>query len=194
MTLGTNLKKRQTPNTKSLNLPEEIVESSPEVPTRVEVVDEQDLTKKEIEKLICVFKSGREEYAVSLDDVSEVVKFQSITPVPQMPEHIVGMVNVRGNIYAVLDLAIYFGDVNDSEEEDFQFLIVINNEENKVAIRISNVPDTLHVSDSMIENFTALKLRQIKQQEFVIGIVKQDDRMIILLSILDMISRESFAQ
>ena len=142
-------------------------------------------------EMMCVFQSGGEEYALRIDDVSEVVKLSAIAPVPQMPEYIVGMVNVRGNIFGVLDLAVFFGN-EQKADDNFCFLIVIDHEEQKIAIRIPTVPDTLQVSEEMIEKLSSSMLKSIRKQEFLKGIIKKDNRMIILLNILDMISSDTF--
>ena len=196
MALGKNLKKRHSSVAPSTAVVEELVEEPSSIPKDEVVVagPELDMADEDVVsyKLMCVFGTGGEEYAIPIDDVKEVVKSPSIAPVPQMPDYITGMVNVRGNIYAVLDLATFFNNKADVDE-NFNFLVVINDEEHKLAIRIPNVPDTLHVPDDMVENFSASMLKSIKKQEFLIGIIKKDKRMIILLNILDMISSENFA-
>lgn len=194
MALGKNLKKRDSPSEASVVEVEELVEE-PKIEESHEESDEvpeEDHETKSV-TMMCVFKAGGEEYAFPIDAVSEVVKHVAIAPVPQMPNYIIGMVNVRGNIYSVLDLASYFGSKEDVDES-YNFLVVINDEEYKVAIQISGVPDTLQVSDDMIENFTDSMLKSIQKQEFLKGIIKKDNRMIILLNILDMISSENFVK
>lgn len=167
------------------------------VTAEIEPVDAEELMESKESTLqsemMCVFQSGAGEYAIPIDEVSEVVKLSAIAPVPQMPEYIAGMVNVRGNIYGVLDLAVFFGH-EQKEDDNFSFLIVINDEERKIAIRVPTVPDTLQISEELIEKLSSSMLKSIKKQEFLKGIIKKDSRMIILLNILDMISSDTFVQ
>ncbi|MCP4456541.1 MAG: purine-binding chemotaxis protein CheW [Cytophagales bacterium] len=194
MAFGINLKKRHslTPQlAKGINESVETLVS--ETKADIEAAEqESDSEEQYHQNLMCIFTSGGEEYAIPLDNVKEVVKLDSLTPVPQMPEYIKGMVNVRGNIYSVLDLAVFFGN-KDEADEQFNFLVVIKNEEYKVAVRIPNVPNTLQVSEDMIENFNASLSKSMEKQEFLNGIIKKNNRMIIFLNILEMISSENFA-
>src|SRR2546430_13833918 len=49
---------------------------------------------------------GGEEYAVSLLKVKEIIEFDVITKVPKMPEWVRGVINLRGNVVPVVDLAV----------------------------------------------------------------------------------------
>ena len=52
------------------------------------------------------FMIGGEEYAVSLLKVKEIIEFDVITKVPKMPEWVRGVINLRGNVVPVVDLAV----------------------------------------------------------------------------------------
>lgn len=54
---------------------------------------------------ILAFRLGEEWYAVSIDDVREIFQEYAITPMPCVPEHVIGVVNVRGEILSVTDPA-----------------------------------------------------------------------------------------
>ena len=59
--------------------------------------------QSEIVQLVC-FRLAGEEYAVDITNVQEVIRVQSITPVPRMPVFVLGVINIRGNIVPVFDL------------------------------------------------------------------------------------------
>ena len=137
----------------------------------------------------CVFKSGREEYAVSINLVKEVVPYPPLAHVPQMPDYIKGMANVRGNIYGILDLADFFKIENTVEPK---YLLVLDVENYQMGIAIPDVPDTLMVSEDMIESLSASRLKSTIGQKYLKGIIKKDRRMIVLFDILGMISSDKF--
>ncbi len=56
-----------------------------------------------------VFNVGGTEYAVPILTVSEVVRPLKITPVPNVPEWVLGVANLRGDIISVVDLRVFFG-------------------------------------------------------------------------------------
>lgn len=189
--LGNNLKKPVVKPAEPVALPEPVLVQA-EVPVADWYHDDEEEDEQvEATSLFCVFRSGREEYAVPIALAKEVVKTGAIAPVPQTPSYITGMTNVRGNIYAVVDLEAYFGAKSETARPPF--LLVLNHEEVKVALSIPDVPDTLAVPESAIETITSSMLKTVKKREFLKGLVKKDHRMIILLNILEMISDPAFA-
>jgi purine-binding chemotaxis protein CheW len=55
------------------------------------------------------FALAGEEYGLSVLKVREIIKIMDITPVPQVPSHIRGVINLRGKVISVVDLRLKFG-------------------------------------------------------------------------------------
>lgn len=140
----------------------------------------------------CVFKSGGEEYAIPINLVREVVPYPEVAPVPQMPPYVRGMSNVRGNIYGVLDLNLFFKTKSDTENLQKKFFLVLDHDVFQMGIAIPEVPNTLLVSEEMIEKLSSSRLKSTIGQKYLKGIIKKDRRMIILFDILGMISSDKF--
>jgi purine-binding chemotaxis protein CheW len=51
----------------------------------------------------------REAYGIAVVKVREIIRLQKITPVPQMPEYVKGVINLRGRVIPVIDLRVKFG-------------------------------------------------------------------------------------
>lgn len=156
---------------------------------------EQNAEEVQLESLqqFCIFKTNGEEYAIPINLVKEVVPFPPIAPLTQMPAYITGMVNVRGNIYGVLDLGIFF-NIKTNQNSESKYLLVLEHEEYQMSIAIPDVPDTLLVADSMIEELSASRLKSVIGQKYLKGIIKKERRMIILFDILGMISGDKFTE
>lgn len=189
MALGKNLTKKTDSSDSHM---EEDVKTSEESLDDAQS-SEQKENQHESSHQFCVFKSGQEEYAIPINLVKEVVLFPKTAPVTQMPHYIIGMANVRGNIFGVLDLDRFF-KVNSDEQSKNKYLLVLEHDEYQMAIAIPNVPDTLMVSDGMIEELSASRLKSTIGQKYLKGIIKKDRRMIILFDILGMISSEKFTE
>jgi purine-binding chemotaxis protein CheW len=71
-------------------------------------------------KLIC-FRLGREEFGISIDQALEVIKLIPITPTPHAPEFVMGVINLRSNIYTVLDLGLMLGMPSHADRIDALF-------------------------------------------------------------------------
>jgi purine-binding chemotaxis protein CheW len=60
------------------------------------------------QQYLTFFLAG-EEYAISVQRVKEIIEYTAITKVPRVPEWIRGVINLRGNVVPVVDLAVRFG-------------------------------------------------------------------------------------
>jgi len=192
--LGSNLKK-PVKEKKSTPIPVQVERAPASVVAEWEepVTDlfiEEENDGQGATELMCVFRSGSAHYAFPISLAKEVVKMKLLTPIPQMPTHILGMTNVRGTVYGVLDLSIFFGNAHTDERK--AFLLVLNHEVYKICIAIPAVPDTLYIRDSMKENINATMLKTIKKREYLKSVIKKDDRLIIQLNIIEMITSPSF--
>ena len=142
---------------------------------------------------IIVFKLGGEEYGLPIDLIKEVVITPAITRIPLAPKHIKGVANVRGTILAVVDLEERLS-VNEGESKSINekpnFLLVIESEDYKMGILVKEVPNTLSVSEDNIDNSPGLVQESGSEKGYVKGIVKTEKRLVILVDIFRLISKE----
>ena len=66
------------------------------------------ITERDVQQYL-TFMIGAEEYAVSLLKVKEIIEYDTITEVPKTPEWVRGVINLRGSVVPVIDLAVKFG-------------------------------------------------------------------------------------
>ena len=135
---------------------------------------------------LIVFKLGEEEYGLHIDQIKEIVRTPNITRMPETPDYIKGVANIRGNIIAIADLEKKFGVQARQEEGETagNFTLVIESEEFKLGVLVKEVPNTLAVPEADIDE--ALNLVQENnngETGYIKGVVKLDDRLIILIDI-----------
>ena len=189
MALGTNLsgKAKNVDNPeKSESIEKEEILDKPQQREQLDVQEEEIVAKSQY----CVFKAGSEEYAIPIEVVKEVVKYSPPAPIPQMPNYILGMSNVRGNIYGVMDLECYFKGV--ALDSSRNYLLVLDDDTYKMAISIGEVPNSLMVNEDEVEQLNTSSFKSVIGQKFLQGIIKLDNAMIVLLNIKDMIASEDF--
>lgn len=151
----------------------------------------------EIEKQIqlIVFKIEHQEYALSIHEVKEVVITPAITPVPFTPDYVLGVANIRGSIFAIVDLAISFHKKK-TEALAYQnqktYTLVLAHEEWQVGILVTEVPTTLSVLESQVEVSPNLVQDAQMKRNYIKGIVKLEDRVVLLLHNQAIISPEDF--
>ena len=145
-------------------------------------------TKTSTRTQLIVFKLGNEEFGLLLDEIKEVVLTPAITAIPQTPDYIKGVANIRGNIISIYDLEQKFGIVK--EENDIgRYTLVSENDKFKLGILVKNVPDTLTVEKSTIdENVSVVQGNHDEKSGYVKGIIKVNERLIILLDLINAVS------
>jgi purine-binding chemotaxis protein CheW len=146
--------------------------------------------EEEGKAMLIVFPLGDEEFALTIDHVKEVVKIPPITPIPQVANYIKGVANVRGNVHMIIDLADKLGINNDSTPS---YIMVIQDDEYHMAIAIDKVPDTIIVSNNDFDYSSDVMINSDHQETFIKSIVKTDDRMIIVLDVIEMIKTDEQA-
>jgi len=128
-------------------------------------------------QLVC-FKLADEEYAVEITAVQEVLRLQKITPVPQVPHFVLGVLNIRGEIVPVFDLRKKFGLAE--KEPDVQTKIVIVKVYDAViSFIVDKIMDTIKVDVSRIDPSPNVKMKM--ERDCVKGVGVFDQRMVIIL-------------
>lgn len=143
---------------------------------------------------LIVFKLGGEEYALTIEQVKEVVITPTVTKIPHTPPYIKGIGNVRGNIIAVVDLEDKFNMDKDPNWEG-NYTLVVESAKYKVGVLSGQVPDTLAVADSQIDKSMTFGGESAGlDSNYIQGIVKLDKRLIILIDIFKILNEEEIAE
>ncbi len=138
---------------------------------------------------VVVFQIGEEEYAVDILQVQEIIRPQEIVPMPQAPDFVKGMINLRGHAIPVIDLRERLG-VSPSETSDGSAtrIIIVRVEEALVGMIVDEVSHVLRIPKSAIEPPPATIVGSAS--EYITGIAKVEDRLIVLLNISKILSAE----
>ncbi len=138
---------------------------------------------------LIVFKLGNEEYALKIDQIKEIVLTPNITKMPHTPFYVKGLANIRGNIIAILDLEEKFS-LESEEEKTGKYTLVIESEKFKAGIMVNKVPNTLSVSENSIEEAQNIITDASMQSNYIQGVVKADNRLIILIDIYQIVNEQ----
>lgn len=141
---------------------------------------------------LIVFKLSDEEYALPIDQIKEVVLTPSVAKVPQTPPYIKGVANIRGNLIAIVDLEEKFGLSNKTMKEAKQsnYTLVIESEDFKIGVLVKEVPNTLNVKVKDIDESSSIMQYSSLDENAMKGIVKVEDRMIIMIDMFSMMQSE----
>ncbi|MBL0741104.1 chemotaxis protein CheW [Chryseolinea lacunae] len=138
---------------------------------------------------IVVFKLGQEEYGLQIDQIKEVVITPTITRMPQTPPYIKGVANIRGNVIAIFDLEERF-NLTRTQKEGNKYTLVVESEDVKLGLLVSEVPNTISVNPSDLDESVSIINDASTESNYIKGIIKSRDRLIILIDIFKVIDYE----
>ncbi len=129
---------------------------------------------------LVTFELGSEMFAAPLIRIQEIIRYTDIIKVPQAPDFIEGIINLRGRVIAVIDLKRRFG-MPSGEHESRSRIIVAEIAGVRVGLAVDAVARVLRVSSKQFERTPGIVSGV--QQKFVAGVVKETNGMIIVLDL-----------
>ncbi len=111
-----------------------------------ELYEQEEDTQKD---KFLMFKLGNESYGIDIRYVTEIIGIQPVTEVPELPEYIRGIINLRGKIIPVMDVRLRFKKQL-REYTDRTCVVVINVANNSVGLIVDGVADVMLIPDTDI--------------------------------------------
>lgn len=135
------------------------------------------------------FVLNSDTYGVSILNIREIIEFGNITKVPMMPEFIAGVINLRGSVVPVVDLALRFSEPSAERTKRSSVVILeVEHEDQKleIGITVDVVNEVLDILSSEIEAAPSFgtKIRT----EFIYGMGKVGDQLLVLLDMENVLS------
>lgn len=128
------------------------------------------------------FSIGREFYGTGIESVREIIRFDQLTKVHDTLEYIQGVINLRGKIIPVMDLRLKLS-LPFLEYTDKTVLIIMEIEGKSgnymMALAVDAVHEVISLESHELENTPRLGLKM--KRDYLQGIIKSQDRMIMVL-------------
>lgn len=137
------------------------------------------------------FVVAEEEFAVPILSVQEINRMLQITRVPQSPDFVEGVINLRGRIIPVVDLRKRFG-MPSLEQTDDARIIVVEVNDRVIGFEVDSVNEVLRIKSSIVEPPPPMACGL--DANYVQGVGKLDDRLLILLDLDRLFSDEELQQ
>jgi purine-binding chemotaxis protein CheW len=118
--------------------------------------------------------------------VQEIIRMPDITRIPRSPEYVKGVVNLRGKIIVVMDLDRRFG-MNETEMTDESRIVVVDINGTIIGLVVDSVSEVIRLKGSNIEQTPEIITQKINA-EYLKGVGKMDDRLLILLNLENIIN------
>ncbi len=133
------------------------------------------------------FKLGNEEYGIKILKVQEIRGYETVTRIASAPEHVKGVVNLRGTIVPIVDMRIKF-KLGEPTYNQFTVVIILNIQDRVVGMVVDAVSDVISLTADQIK--PAPDMGGALNTDYVVGLGTVDERMIILVDIDRLIASE----
>ncbi|MEJ6951510.1 chemotaxis protein CheW [Natronospora cellulosivora (SeqCode)] len=127
---------------------------------------------------IVIFQLADEEYAVDISTSKQIIKLSKVTPVPNTPQFVRGVINLRGQIVPVVDLRKRFNITGSNEKER---IITVEVRDTLIGLVVDNINEVIWYEENEIE--PAPNIEGEINQEFLKGLIKRGNRILVLIDL-----------
>jgi purine-binding chemotaxis protein CheW len=126
------------------------------------------------------FTLGQEEYGIDIQKVQELRGYDTVTRIANAPEHIKGVVNLRGIIVPIIDMRIKF-NLGTPTYDQFTVVIILNIGGRVMGMVVDSVSDVITLKPEQIR--PAPTMGSVLDTEYLMGLGTLDERMLILIDL-----------
>lgn len=144
-------------------------------------------TAVKTERQVVVFNLASEIYGVDVGAVREIIRVPDITRVPNAPDFVRGVMNVRGKLIPVVDLRPRFG-METVEQSGESRIVVVDIGGESIGVMVDAVTEVLKIADDSIES--ASSVVSTAESSYIQGIANLGERLIILLALDKVLSED----
>ena len=140
------------------------------------------------------FRIGNEEHGINVLKVREIIRIPNITRVPNTPEYIEGVINLRGKVIPIISLRKKFY-LPEAENDSRTRIIVMDMDNELMGFIVDSVAEVIRIAISEIQPPPPIVTGGI-EQECISGVINHAERLLVLLNLEKMFSseeRQSFA-
>ena len=132
------------------------------------------------------FNLGKEEFAIPLLSIKEVIGLPDVTPIPQAPAYFMGIMNLRGQVISVMDLRLKMNIKPTQSDETSVIILDLGDSQLGVAVDQVNSVQLLNaedVSEKPVVDST-------KNHDYILGVLRKEDKLVLLLDVARALSVE----
>ncbi len=130
---------------------------------------------------LVVFRLGNEEFGADISQVREIIKVGEITSIPQAPQYIHGVINLRGQVTTVVNLRRRLG-MPDRDTDNNSRIVVVESDRGTMGMMVDSVTEVKYISGEQVEPFGSM-LSGGEAQGCILGVCKLKDHLLILVDL-----------
>lgn len=142
------------------------------------IYDEDD--EDTAENRYLTFQVGKETCGIEIRYVMEIIGIQNITEVPDMPEFVMGVINLRGKIIPTVDVRRRF-NLEMREYDDRTCIVIVSIGDVTVGLIVDTVCEVLYITEDQIT--PPPRIQKNRQNQFIMGLGRTEEEVKILLDV-----------
>ena len=133
------------------------------------------------------FTLGKEEFAIPLLSIKEVIGMPEVTPIPQAPNFLLGIMNLRGQVISIMDLRVKLGIKPTTTEETSVIILDFGSSQ------LGAVVDKVNSVQLLTKDDVAEKpaVDGSKAHDYILGVMRKENSLVLLLDIAKALSVET---
>lgn len=143
------------------------------------------------ERQLVVFELNGESYGVDVASIREIIRMQDIFKVPDTPDFVEGVINLRGKVTPVVDLRRKFKFERKERDKESR-IVVADVGGHDLGVVVDAVVEVMRIKAESVEPPSSLLATA--NGEYLLGIAKLEDKLIILLDLKGFLSAEEVAE
>jgi purine-binding chemotaxis protein CheW len=138
------------------------------------------------DKQLIVFSLNKQDFAIDVLESREIIKADNITVIPDMPEFIEGVIQLREDIVPIVNLAKRFSLKADNEKI-YDQVIIVSIDDRLIGIKVSDIKGIVRVKVDNIDEIPEI-IRNINR-DYIKGVAKLENGLLVILDISKVFSR-----
>lgn len=157
---------------------------------KIQWIKENEEERKPENTSFITFSLDNETYAVPIQAIEEIIGLQDISLLPNVPDFIKGVINLRGDLVPIMDLRLKLG-LEEKEYTPFTVFLIVRVEERVMGMVVDNVADVLVIDPKRVQQTPAFSTKI--STNFIEGVYKDPQgQMVILMDIPSLINPEEW--
>ena len=154
-------------------------------------VQSASMAKAKSTKQYVGFRLADQEYAFRIEQIQEIVIPDRVTRIPQVPDYVEGVSNLRGTIIPIIKLRRLF-DLDAKEKDDETRTIVVNVGERTIGCTVDSVTQVMRIAPEQIQ--PAPEIVRSEGAAYIAGFAKIETRIVVLLEIQELLDPAKMEQ
>lgn len=140
-----------------------------------------------------IFSIGKESYGIDIKYVIEIIGIEPITEVPELPDYVKGVINLRGKIIPVMDIRLKFRKA-EKEYDDRTCIIVVDIEDISIGLIIDRVLEVINIDQNNIAPPPKINKGKYNTNKYIKGIGKVQNEVKLLIDCNKLIEEEDIQE